>query len=142
MSTSAQLDDAAAAHFIQCRIPSALYEWLRLEGFRARRSMTSIILASVMAYHAEAEAGRIVPQRGAPACGEIVKFNLRIDDALYEWLRTTAFDARAPINDLIIAALARSHAAHPDAGAPVAPAVDLPEWRAQPRAMAVEGSNV
>jgi len=135
MSTSAQPDDtttkgSVASHFIQCRIPPVLYEWLRLQGFHTRHTMTSIILSSVIAYRVEAEAGRIVPTRGAPPCGEIVKFNQRIDDALYEWLRTTAFYARAPINDLIIAALARSHAAHSNAGAPLVTAQNVAHSRA------------
>jgi len=104
-------EEPAPSRFIQCRVPSALYEGMRLQGFLTRRSMNSIALAAVAAYRAEVEAGRIVPERGAPERGEIVKFNLRVGDDLHEWLRTTAFYARTSINALGVAALALAHAA-------------------------------
>jgi len=125
MSTPAQPDDhaadetSAASRFIQCRVPTELYEWMRLQGFLTRRSMNSIALATVAAYRAEVEAGRIVPERGAPERGEMVTYNVRIDDDLHEWLRTTAFYARTSINALVVAALTRAHAVHPEReGAP------------------------
>ncbi len=102
---------SAPSRFIQCRIPAALYEWMRLQGFLTRRSMNSIALGTVVAYRAEVEAGRIVPERGAPEHGEVVKYNVRVDDELHEWLRTTAFYARTSINALGVAALARAQEA-------------------------------
>ncbi len=120
MSTPAQPDDyaadssSAAARFIQCRIPTALYEWMRRQGFLTRRSMNSSALAGVTAYRAEVEAGRIAPERGAPARGEVVTYNVRVGDDLHAWLRTTAFDARTSINALVVAALTRAHAGQPE----------------------------
>ncbi len=125
MSTPAPPDDhaadvsSAASRFIQCRVPTELYEWMRLQGFLTRRSMNSIALAAVAAYRAEVEAGRIVPERGAPERGEAVKYNVRVGDEVHEWLRTTAFYARTSINALVVAALTRAHAAQVDReGAP------------------------
>jgi len=103
--------EPAPSHFIQCRVPTALYEWIRLQGFLTRRSMNSIALAAVAAYRAEVEAARIAPERGAPERAEIVTYNVRVDDDLHAWLRTTAFYARTSINALAVAALARAHAA-------------------------------
>jgi len=111
--------EPAPSHFIQCRVPTELYEWMRLQGFLTRRSMNSIALAAVAAYRAEVEAARIAPERGAPARGEVVTYNVRVDDDLHEWLRTTAFDARTSINALVVAALTRAHAVQPEReGAP------------------------
>ncbi len=113
--------EPAPSRFIQCRIPAALYEWMRLQAFLTRRSMNNIALAAVTAYRTEVEAGRIAPERGAPERGEIVKYNLRVGDDLHEWLRTTAFYARTSINALGVAALARAHAAQ--AASPASSAV-------------------
>jgi len=74
------------------------------------RALSSIVRAAVTAYRTEVEAGRIVPEHDAPECGEIVAYNVRVGDDLYQWLRVTAFDARTSINALGIAALARAHA--------------------------------
>ncbi len=98
--------EPAPSRFIQCRVPTALYEWMRLQGFLTRRSMNSVALAAVVAYRAEVEAGRSAPERG-----DVVKYNVRVGDELHEWLRTTAFYARTSINALIVAALTRAHAA-------------------------------
>lgn len=103
--------EPAPSRFIQCRVPTALYEWMRLQGFLTRRSMNSVALAAVVAYRAEVEAARIAPERGAPERGDVVKYNVRVGDELHEWLRTTAFYARTSINALIVAALTRAHAA-------------------------------
>ncbi len=113
MDTATPPDDhaadvsAAAARFIQCRIPADLYEWMRLQGFQTRHSMNSIALAAVAASRAEV----VAPEPGAPERGTVVKYNVRVGDELHEWLRTTAFDARTSINALVVAALARAHAA-------------------------------
>ncbi len=112
--------EPARARFIQCRVPATLYEWMRLQAFLTRRSMSSIVLAAVAAYRIEVEAGRIVPERGAPERGEIVAYNMRVGDDLYKWLRTTAFDARTSINALAVAALALAHATQAVSPAPFA----------------------
>ena len=44
----------------------------------------------------------------------MVKYNVRVDNNLYEWLRTTAFYARVSINALLVAALIRYHDSHQD----------------------------
>ena len=103
--------EPAPSHVIQCRVPTELYEWMRLQGFLTRRSMNSIALAAVAAYRAEVEAARIAPERGAPERAEIVTYNVRVDDDLHAWLRTTAFYARTSINALAVAAWARASAA-------------------------------
>ncbi len=109
------------ASFIQCRLPTELYEWMRLQGFLSRRSMNSIAVASIDDYRAEVEAGRIAPERGVRGGtrgdGEMVKYNVQVKDDLREWLRTTAFHARTSINALLVAALARAHAAQTEGGA-------------------------
>lgn len=110
MATRTRSDEQLTPpRFIQCRVPADLYERMRLQAFLTRRSMNSIALAAVAAYRNEVEAGRIVLERGAPVQGETVKYNVRVGDDLYEWLRTTAFHARLSINALIVASLARSH---------------------------------
>lgn len=101
-------------HFIQCRVPTDLYEWMRLQGFLTRHSMNSIALASINAYRAAVEAGGVAPERGTREGDEATKYNVRVGDELYEWLRATAFHARTSINALLVAALARAHAAQTD----------------------------
>ena len=101
--------------FIQSRLPTGLYEWLRLRAFLLRQSMNSIVLESVSAYRAAVEAGEVTPSKESGAEHDtVVKYNVRVDDDLYEWLRTTAFYARVSINTLLIAALVRFRAAHQD----------------------------
>jgi len=97
-------------HSILCRLPVALYEWMRLNAFQERCRMQSIILEGVEAYRVEWEAGHATREGRVLAAGEIVKYNLRLDDDPYEWLRTTAFHARTSINALVVAALACAHA--------------------------------
>jgi len=99
--------------FIQCRLPADLYEWMRLRGFLLRKSMNSIVLSAVGEYREAIESGQATPsadQRGTS--GDTVKYNVRVDDDLYEWLRTTAFYARLSINTLVATSLVRYHAAH------------------------------
>src|SRR5207302_8175665 len=60
------------------------------------------------------EAGEVTPTKGPPEREAIVKYNVRVDEDLYEWLRTTAFFARVSINTLLIAGLVRFREAHPD----------------------------
>ena len=101
--------------FIQSRLPTGLYEWLRLRAFLLRQSMNSIVLESVSAYRAAVEAGEVTPAKESGAEHDtVVKYNVRVDDDLYEWLRTTAFYARVSINTLLIASLVRFRAAHQD----------------------------
>jgi len=104
-------EQSAAPRFVQCRVPADLYEWMRLQGFLTRRSMNSIALEAVAAYRIEVEAGRVALERGALIQGETMKYNVRLGDDLYEWLRTAAFHAHLSINALVVAALARAHAA-------------------------------
>ncbi len=102
--------------FIQSRLPTSLYEWLRLRAFLLRQSMNSIVLESAVEYRRDVEAGTVAPSKetgGDP--DSVVKYNVRVEDDLYEWLRTTAFYARVSINSLLVAALIRFRAAHEDA---------------------------
>ncbi len=94
--------------FIQCRSPAARYEWLRRHALHTRRSINSVVLEAVVAYRADPDASGGVPGPGQPMRdGERqVMYNVRLDDDLYTWLRTTAFSARVSINSLIGAALA------------------------------------
>ncbi len=103
--------EPARSRFIQCRLPTELYEWLRTTAFLTRRSMTGIVRETVAAYRTEVEGGRIVPERSVLEDGAQVKSSVRLDDEVYEWLRTTAFHTRTSINVLVVAALTRAHAA-------------------------------
>lgn len=101
--------------FIQSRLPAEMYEWLRLRGFLLRQSMNSIVLEATEEYRAAVDAGQVTPNREAASeHTAVVKYNVRVEDDLYEWLRTTAFYARLSINTLLIAAITRFKAAHPD----------------------------
>ncbi len=101
---------APRGHFIQCRVPTDLYEWMRLQSFRTRRSMNSIALEAVTAYRAAVEAGHTTREGRVLVAGEIVKYNLRVGDDLYEWLRSAACHAHSSSNALVVAALARAPA--------------------------------
>jgi len=102
---------ATPNHFIiQCRVPTDLYEWMRLQAFRTRRSMNSIALEAVTAYRAAVDAGHTTREGRVLVAGEIVKYNLRVGDDLYEWLRTTAVHPHSSSNALVVAALARAQA--------------------------------
>jgi len=97
--------EGSRAHVLQCRLPTDLYEWLRLQAFQTRRTMNSIVLAAVRAYRAEMEAGRTMLEGRGAGGGATTTYNVRLDDDRYEWLRTTAFDTRTSINALVVAAL-------------------------------------
>ncbi len=98
--------------FIQSRLPSATYEWLRLRGFLLRQSMNSIVLEAAAEYRAAVEAGEVTPAKESAGDDTVVKYNVRVEEDLYEWLRTTAFYSRLSINTLLVAALARFRQRH------------------------------
>jgi len=100
--------------FIQSRLPTELYEWLRLRGFLLRRSMNSIVLEAITEYRRAVDAGDVTPSKDGIARDETIKYNVRVDDDLYEWLRTNAFYARLSINVIFVSALVRYRDAHPD----------------------------
>ena len=106
--------ELARSHFMQIRMPTALYEWLRTSAFLTRRSMTRIVREALAAYRMEVENGRIAPERGVLESGAQIKSSVHLDDEVYEWLRVTAFYARSSINALIVAALTRAYAAETD----------------------------
>ncbi len=99
-------------HVIQFRLPVALYEWLRLQAFREHQSMSSIAVEALTVYRAEVDAGRTTVQGWASRGGETTLGNVRVDNDLYEWLRTTAFYAHTSISAVIVAALAHAQADH------------------------------
>lgn len=107
-------ENAARMRFIQSRLPSEMYEWLRLRGFLLRQSMNSIVLEAVAEYRAAVESGNATPAKENAGDDTVVKYNVRVEDDLYEWLRTTAFYARLSINTLLVAALARFRERHKD----------------------------
>lgn len=93
--------------FMQCRLPVAHYEWLRYRAFLNRTSMNSIVLQAIAELQESApdvEAPMTMPVTSGTSGG--VKFNVRLSEATYEWLRTKAFNSRGSINQLLIAALA------------------------------------
>ncbi len=101
-------EELARSHFMQVRLPTELYEWLRTSAFLTHRRMTTIVREVVAAYRMEVEAGRIVPEGGVREDGAHAKSVVQLNDETYEWLRTTAFYTRSSINALIIAALTRA----------------------------------
>jgi len=93
--------------FMQCRLPVAHYEWLRYRAFHERTSMNSIVLEAIDALrHESADVTTPLALPVTPGTSGGVKFNVRLSDKLYEWLRTKAFNSRGSINQLLIAALA------------------------------------
>ncbi len=100
--------------FIQSRLPTDLYEWLRLRGFLIRRSMNSIVLEAIADYRVAVDAREVVPAKDGITRDDTVKYNVRVDDDLYEWLRTNAFYARISINAIFVSALVRYRDVHPD----------------------------
>ena len=102
---------------MQCRLPVALYEWLRLRAFVGRSSMNSIVLQAIQELQVDVpdvEAPMTLPVIQGTSGG--VKFNVRLTDTVYEWLRTKAFVSRGSINQLLIIALADYRQRH-DGGA-------------------------
>jgi len=99
--------------FIQCRLPVDQYEWLRYRAFRQRSSMNSIVLRAVGSLQETSDdaatplalAAGSHALSGAKSAG--VKFNVRLPDDTYEWLRAKAFYSRGSINQLMIMAIAR-----------------------------------
>ena len=113
--------------FIQSRLPTDLYEWLRLRAFLLRQSMNSIVLEAAADYRADVEKGAATPARAPVGDHEsVVKYNVRVETDLYEWLRTTAFYARLSINTLLINALLRFREAHKDTPQPAIPGIQTP----------------
>jgi len=104
--------------FIQSRLPTDLYEWLRLRGFLMRRSMNSIVLEAIADYRVAVDAREIVPSKDDITRDETIKYNVRVDDDLYEWLRATAFYGRLSINAIFVSALVRYRDVHPDTPVP------------------------
>lgn len=117
MSVEAE-DQRRHTRFIQSRLPGDMYEWLRLRGFLSRRSMNSIVLEAVGEYRTAIESGQAALSKESLGREPVVKYNVRVDDDLYEWLRTTAFYARLSINVLFVAALLRYREKHSDSAMP------------------------
>jgi hypothetical protein len=97
------------ARFMQCRLPMEQYEWLRYGAFINRVSMNSIVLEAIGELQAEvktkAKAAVAAAPNGAGSLG-FKKFNVRLSEEMYEWLRTVAFECRSSINQLLIGAIA------------------------------------
>ncbi len=112
----------APSHVIQCRLPTDLFEWLRLRAFQDRRGMNSLGLTALADYRTALAAGAVTLDKESRDGADSTKFNLRVADDLYEWLRATAFYARVSMNTVVAAALRHSYAALPaDEVAPPSP---------------------
>ncbi|HVA88501.1 MAG TPA: hypothetical protein VNL71_01530 [Chloroflexota bacterium] len=94
------------ARFMQCRLPAEQYEWLRYRAFINRTSMNSIVLEAITDLQTEAKTNVPLTLLVTPGTSGGVKFNVRLSEETYEWLRTVAFDCRGSINQLLIGALA------------------------------------
>ncbi len=72
-----------------------------------------------MAYRAEMEASHTAPpgRLSSVGGGETMLYNIRLDNDLYEELRTAVFYAHSSFNALVIAALTRAQADHTDGAA-------------------------
>src|SRR6185312_1838067 len=93
----------------QCRLPMEQYEWLRYGAFINRVSMNSIVLEAILELQAEIKTKAKAALAAAPNAGsgmEFKKFNVRLSEETYEWLRTVAFECRSSINQLLIGAIA------------------------------------
>lgn len=98
---------AGATRFMQCRLPVAHYEWLRYRAFLNRTSMNSIVLKAIAEMQEEnPDVEAAMPLAVTAGTSGGVKFNVRLAESVYEWLRTKAFTSRGSINQLLIAALA------------------------------------
>jgi hypothetical protein len=102
-----QIHAEGNARFMQCRLPAEQYEWLRYGGFINRISMNSIVLEAIRDLQEEVKtkASLTLPATNGPGM-EFKKFNVRLSEDTYEWLRTIAFECRSSINQLLIGALA------------------------------------
>src|SRR5579871_3441020 len=101
-----QQAELGALKFMQCRLPVTLYEWLRLKAFVRRISMNSIVLQAITEMQAawpDVDSPASVPVTQGTSGG--VKFNVRVSETRYEWLRTKAFYSHGSINQLLITAL-------------------------------------
>jgi predicted HicB family RNase H-like nuclease len=99
--------DQDSTRFMQCRLPVAHYEWLRYRAFNERTSMNSIVLEAIDSMRRQSldlTTPLALPVTAGTSGG--VKFNVRLSENVYEWLRTKAFNSRGSINQLLIAALA------------------------------------
>ena len=106
----------AGTRFMQCRLPVALYEWLRLCAFVGRSSMNSIVLKAIEDLQSESpDVDAPLPLLVTQGTSGGVKFNVRLSEPVYEWLRTKAFKSRGSINQLLIAAL-ETHRTRQDGG--------------------------
>ncbi len=76
--------------------------------------MNSIAVEAVRAYGLEVEDGRFAPDHKVVVGGNKVLHPVRLDNDLYEWLRTTASHQRTSMTTLMVAALV--HARRSDAG--------------------------
>jgi hypothetical protein len=102
--------------FMQCHLPVALYEWLRLSAFVGRTTMNSILLQAITELQtASPDEATPVDLPGTSGASSGVQFNVRLSDAVYEWLRTKAFRSHGSINRLLITAL-NSHRLRQDGG--------------------------
>jgi hypothetical protein len=112
-----QQPHVGGTRFMQCRLPVAHYEWLRYRAFLNRTSMNSIVLQAIAELQEE-NADVDTPMTLAVTSGTSggVKFNVRLGESTYEWLRTKAFISRGSINQLLIAALT-NHRQRQDGGA-------------------------
>jgi len=97
---------ASSARFMQCRLPAEQYEWLRYRAFINRASMNSIVLEAITDLQTESKTSVPLTLLVTPGTSGGVKFNVRLSEETYEWLRTVAFDCRSSINQLLIGALA------------------------------------
>jgi len=108
----ATVGEGRRVHVVPSRLRVEVHEWLHLKAFQERRTMNNISLAAISVYRAEWEAGRTTLKGRASVDGEIVVYNVHLDNDTYAWLRTTARHARSSINALLVAALTRAHADH------------------------------
>jgi len=78
--------------------------------------MNSITVEAVRVSRAEMEASHTAPpgRLSTTGVGETKVYNIRLDDDLYEELRTAVFYAHSSFNALVVAALTRAQADHTD----------------------------
>lgn len=105
-SAELQVRTESNARFMQCRLPAEQYEWLRYRAFINRTSMNSIVLEAISDLQTESKTSVPLTLLVTPGTSGGVKFNVRLTEETYEWLRTVAFDCRSSINQLLIGALA------------------------------------